>query len=52
MESVFPIINEQTREPMENPVAVFCGREKIVGLANHTVLVAKDGCASLISLTA
>jgi PAS domain S-box-containing protein len=40
---VFHIINEATRRPVENPVARAIATGGIVGLANHTVLIAKDG---------
>jgi PAS domain S-box-containing protein len=40
---VFPIINEQTRQPVENPVNRVIREGSVVGLANHTVLIAKDG---------
>jgi len=40
---VFHIINEQTRQPVETPCDVVLREGRIVGLANHTVLVAKDG---------
>lgn len=40
---VFRIINDRTREPAENPVAKALETGKIVGLANHTSLIAKDG---------
>ena len=40
---VLRIINEQTRKPVENPVEKFLRLGNVVGLANHTVLVAKDG---------
>lgn len=43
LERVFPIINEYTRRPVENPVAKVLREGKIVGLANHTVLTARDG---------
>lgn len=43
VEEVFPIFNEQTHEPVENPVAKVMERGVIVGLANHTVLQHKDG---------
>ncbi len=39
---VFRIVNEQTREPVESPVAKVLREGKIVGLANHTVLIARD----------
>ena len=40
---MFAIINEQTRQPVNNPVEKVLREGVIVGLANHTVLVAKDG---------
>jgi PAS domain S-box-containing protein len=43
LETVFPIVNEVTRQPVENPVARVIGTGQIVGLANHTVLIARDG---------
>ncbi len=41
--TVFHIINETTRERVENPVELVLRRGTIVGLANHTLLVARDG---------
>jgi PAS domain S-box-containing protein len=43
LEKVFPIINEITRAPVENPVARVLREGVVVGLANHTVLTGKDG---------
>jgi PAS domain S-box-containing protein len=43
LEAVFPILQEQTRQPVENPVARVLREGVIVGLGNHTVLVARDG---------
>ena len=40
---VFHIVNEDTRAPTENPVATCLQQGKIVGLANHTVLISRDG---------
>ena len=40
---VFSIINEKTRRPVESPVAKVLREGKIVGLANHTHLLARDG---------
>ncbi|MDR3635651.1 MAG: PAS domain S-box protein [Isosphaeraceae bacterium] len=40
---VFHIINEYTRLPAENPALQALEEGTIVGLANHTVLVARDG---------
>lgn len=41
--SVFRIVNETTRQPVENPVEKVLRHGTIVGLANHTVLISKDG---------
>ena len=43
LEDVFNIINEQTGERAENPVARVLREGIVVGLANDTVLIAKDG---------
>jgi two-component system, cell cycle sensor histidine kinase and response regulator CckA len=40
---VFRIINAQTRQPVVNPVAKVLETGYIVGLANHTALIARDG---------
>jgi PAS domain S-box-containing protein len=40
---VFRIVNEETREPAENPVDRAIREGTIVGLANHTLLIARDG---------
>ena len=40
---VFHIVNEETRLPTENPVAACLAQGKIVGLANHTVLISRHG---------
>ena len=40
---VFHIINETTRERCENPVDKVLREGKIVDLANHTALIARDG---------
>jgi hypothetical protein len=40
---VFRIINEHTREVVESPVDKVLQTGGIVGLANHTVLLARDG---------
>jgi PAS domain S-box-containing protein len=42
LEIVFEIIDEETRQPAENPVGRVLQEGKVVGLANHTILVAKD----------
>ncbi len=43
LKDVFNIINEQTGERAEDPIARVLREGVIVGLANHTVLIAKDG---------
>jgi PAS domain S-box-containing protein len=40
---VFKIVNEFSREPVENPVDKVMRSGVIVGLANHTLLIRKDG---------
>jgi PAS domain S-box-containing protein len=40
---IFQIINEETRLEVENPVNLVLRKGMTVGLANHTVLIAKDG---------
>ena len=40
---VFRIINEQTRQPVEDPGAKVLRLGAVVGLANHTVLLARNG---------
>ena len=43
LEEVFRIINEETRQTVENPVRRTMREGLVVGLANHSVLIAKDG---------
>jgi PAS domain S-box-containing protein len=43
LDTVFPIANEQTGLPIENPVANVLRDGVTVGLGNHTILTAKDG---------
>jgi PAS domain S-box-containing protein len=40
---VFRIVNEQTRAAVESPVEKVLREGQVVGLANHTVLIARDG---------
>ena len=42
-EEVFRIVNEETRATVENPVTRALREGTLVGLANHTILIAKDG---------
>src|ERR1017187_475105 len=43
LEEVFHIVNESTRQPVENPVAKVQRLTRVVGIANHTVLIRRDG---------
>ncbi len=43
LEEVFRIVNEQTRAEVANPVARVLREGVVVGLANHTMLIARDG---------
>ncbi|GAB4527648.1 MAG: hypothetical protein Fur0018_13340 [Anaerolineales bacterium] len=40
---VFRIINEETRQPVENPAERVLRDGTVVGLANHTLLLSRDG---------
>ncbi|MEO7437110.1 MAG: PAS domain-containing protein, partial [Candidatus Binatia bacterium] len=41
--AVFHLVNESSRLPVENPATKALQAGVVVGLANHTVLIAKDG---------
>ncbi|MFZ5918982.1 MAG: PAS domain S-box protein [Chloroflexota bacterium] len=43
LDEVFGIVNEETRLPVENPVRRVLCEGVVVGLANHTLLMARDG---------
>jgi PAS domain S-box-containing protein len=43
LDEIFRIVNEQTRAPQPSPVERVLAEGRIVGLGNHTVLIAKDG---------
>lgn len=43
LEVVFHIIVEATRQPTPSPVVTALAEGRVVGLANHTLLVARDG---------
>ncbi len=43
LETVFNIVNEETRQPVENAALRAIHEGVIVGLANHTLLIARDG---------
>lgn len=40
---VFNIVNEQSRKIVENPLEMCLREGRIIGLANHTVLIRRDG---------
>ena len=43
LDSIFRILNEVTRQPVEDPVARVIKTGAMVGLGNHTILISKDG---------
>jgi PAS domain S-box-containing protein len=45
MDLVFDIVNAETRRPVENPVKKVFREGKVVGLADHTLLLSKNGRA-------
>jgi PAS domain S-box-containing protein len=48
LDKVFSIVNEFTRQQAENPVARVLREGVVVGLANHTILISKDGVERFI----
>ncbi|MBP2145608.1 PAS domain S-box-containing protein [Methanofollis sp. W23] len=49
LDEVFVIINEKTRRTAENPVTRVIETGRVVGLVNHTALIARDGSERLIA---
>jgi len=43
LDEVFHIVNEGTRKSIENPVSKVIRDGAVVGLANHTLLISRDG---------
>jgi PAS domain S-box-containing protein len=43
LDAVFRALDEQTRKPIENPATRALREGTVVGLANHTLLIARDG---------
>jgi len=43
LSDIFVIVNQRTRAAVENPVDAVRRSGKIVGLANHTILISKNG---------
>jgi len=49
LEEVFQSVSEDTRNPLENPVAKVKRLNSVVGVTNHTVLLRKDGTELVIA---
>ncbi len=49
LDVVFRIVNETTRQPVENPALRALSEGVIVGLANHTVLISRSGSECAIA---
>jgi PAS domain S-box-containing protein len=49
LDEVFKIVNEDTRAPAPDPVARVLASGQIEGLANHSVLIARDGAECAIA---
>ena len=49
LENIFHIINAQTRAPAQNPISKVLASGQVVGLANHTALIARDGTVRQIA---
>ncbi len=49
---LFPILNETTRQPVENPVQRVVRESTVIELDNHTILIARDGAERPIEDTA
>jgi len=48
LNEVFKIVNANTRQPVKNPIEKVLETGRIVGLANHTLLISKDDTEYLI----
>ncbi|HET8675844.1 MAG TPA: PAS domain S-box protein, partial [Blastocatellia bacterium] len=48
LETVFQIVNEETRRTVENPAIRALREGAVTGSANHTLLIAKDGTEHLV----
>jgi PAS domain S-box-containing protein len=49
LREVFPLVNEETGASVENPAAKVLATGAVVGLANHTILIARDGTRRAIA---
>ena len=47
--SVFNVVNESTRMPHDNPVEKVLSTGQIIELANHTLLISRDGSERIIA---
>jgi len=52
LDSIFRIINEESRQPVESPTVRALREGVVVGLANHSLLIAKDGTERPIDYSA
>ncbi|HEY6248090.1 MAG TPA: PAS domain S-box protein [Pyrinomonadaceae bacterium] len=52
LEKIFKIVNEETRHTVENPATRALREGKVVGLANHTLLITNDGKEKSIGYSA
>lgn len=43
LSEVFHVVNQETREPVESPYTRVMREGSVVGLANHTIIIARDG---------
>ncbi len=43
LDVVFPIVNEETRASVESPTSKVLRTDAVVGMANHTLLISRDG---------
>jgi PAS domain S-box-containing protein len=43
LEEVFHIVNEETRQEVDNPICRVVREGQVIGLANHTLLIGRDG---------
>jgi len=49
LERVFTVVDEITRKPCENPVKSVIASGRIIELANHTLLISRDGTERVIA---
>jgi len=49
IEKVFNIVHEDTYEPVENPINKVFNTGRVIALANHTALIARDGTHTSIA---